>query len=159
MRYVTSILLTFLLSLTVFSQSPSEHKDWRILYPQKNRLITVADTSVLGSYESFKTIASYRITERLQRRYATMEIVSLREEANKARAALMRANQLIAIKDETIDLQLEQIHEMADVNLDLLNKNHKLRPWATIGKVFVITGTLVVVGVVAENIIDASNGN
>jgi hypothetical protein len=145
--------------LTALSQSPTEqeHRDWRILYPQKNRLITVGDTSVLGSYESFKTIASYRITEREQKRYAAREIVSLREEANKARATLMRANQLIATKDETIDLQLEQIQEMADANLNLLQKNAKLRPWATIGKVFVITGTLVVVGVVAENLIDASN--
>lgn len=145
--------------MTALSQSPTEqeHRDWRILYPQKNRLITVSDTSVLGSYESFKAIASYRITEREQKRYAAREIVSLREEANKARATLMRANQLIATKDETIDLQLEQIQEMADVNLDLLNKNNKLRPWATIGKVFVVTGTLVVVGVVAENLIDASN--
>lgn len=141
----------------MFSQDQSEHRDWRVLYPQKNKLITVTDTSVLGSYESFKTIAAYRITERTQKRYAVMEIVSLKEEANKARAALMRANQLIAVKDETIDLQLEQIQEMADVNLDLYNKNSKLRPWATIGKVFVVTGTLVVVGVVAENIIDASN--
>lgn len=138
--------------MTAFSQSPSEHRDWRILYPQKNRLITVADTSVLGSYDSFKSIASYRITERKQKRYAAIEITSLREEANKARAALVKANQLIATKDKTIDLQLEQIQEMADVNLDLLKKNAKLRPWATIGKVFVVTGSLVVVGVVVEQI-------
>jgi hypothetical protein len=140
--------------LTALSQSPTEqeHRDWRILYPQKNRLITVTDTSVLGSYDSFKSIASYRITEREQKRYAAREIVSLREEANKARATLMKANQLIATKDKTIDLQLEQIQEMADVNLDLLKKNAKLRPWATIGKVFVVTGSLVVVGVVVEQI-------
>jgi hypothetical protein len=67
----------------------------------------------------------------------------------------MKANQLIATKDKTIDMQLEQIQEMADVNLKLLHKNAKLRPWATIGKVFVITGTLVVVGVVVEGVMDS----
>ena len=92
MRSVTLTLLASILWLTAFSQSQSEHRDWRILYPQKNRLITVADTSVLGSYDSFKSIASYRITERKQKRYAAIEITSLREEANKARAALMKAN-------------------------------------------------------------------
>lgn len=117
-------------------------------YPNK------ADTSVVGPYESFKLIASYRIFERDYRRFAVYEINERKREADKLRSALLSCRQTVHANEETIELLKESIGVYQEANIMISEKNAKLRQWATIGKISVCLTTIVVVGVVADQLIN-----
>lgn len=117
-------------------------------YPGKS------DTSVVGPYSSFKLIASYRIFERDYRRFAVYEINERIKEADKLRAALRSCRETVKANEETILLLKESIGTYQEANILLSEKNAKLRQWATIGKVSVCLTSIVVVGVVADKLIN-----
>lgn len=111
---------------------------------------------VKGPYPEFVRLVSYRVAERGNLRSAAFEINRRTMESTSLRKALAKAHALLAEKDSTIEIQMDQITEYHDWNLKLQGDVARLRPWATVGKIGVILTGVVVVGVVAERIIVAS---
>lgn len=107
---------------------------------------------VKGPYPEFKRLVSYRLAERSNLRSAAFEISQRTMEATTLRKALSNAHTLLAEKDETIEIQRDQLAEYQEWNLRLQKDVSRLRPWATIGKVGVVVGSVAIIGIVAERL-------
>lgn len=86
-----------------------------------------------------------------------------REEALESRGQIIAMHKSLLIQQQIArdqDTKIEAMSKAMDVVEDQLerteNKLVKARPWATVGKTFVVVGSIAVVGIVAAQVIGAA---
>ena len=140
LRHVFFTALLWTLSLGCFGQTTSSNSRWR--------LITTAqrDTIVQGPYREFVSFAAKRS---VQDNITRSKINTLLEKNKQLRSYEVEVNALKA----AITNQGDQVRKYRDSNTELqrdlmecVEKSAGQKTWATIGKVFVIGGTVAVIG-------------
>jgi hypothetical protein len=127
-------------------QSSSADVRWRLI--GDNAIIPVRDLI---------TIAAHRVYLEDRAVSFKVEAIERGKEGLALRQVIGKKNDEVRLLNEQLTLLRGQVSIMDEMVASCGERESKLRPWATIGKVGTITASLAILGIVAERVINSAN--
>ncbi len=127
-------------------QSSSVDVRWRLI--GDNALVPVRDLI---------TIAAHRLYLEDRAGSFKEEAIERGKESFALRQIIDKKNDEVKLLDEQLTRLRGELSMMDDMLVACEERESKLRPWSTIGKVGTVTVSLAVLGIVAERIINSAN--
>jgi hypothetical protein len=138
-------MLALILSGLSYSQSQGIDPRWRLV--KDGAIVPVKDLIVIASYRLY--------LEDMKDSYK-QESIERGKEALNLRQALKASGKEIDLLNEGIERARGELAIMDEQLDECQKKRDGLKAWATIGKTFVIVGSVCLVGVVAVNVINSA---